>query len=474
MLKFRVMRLCKFLAAKKDWLALIFLLAIFLALKISVIAPHFADGWIYFYFGKLVAAGDVPYRDFYYSSPPLIPYLMGFLHSLFGFKLSFANLLPVLFSTLDAIFIFIFLRKKISANLALLAVFAYLFSLLNFATTDYFSEAHPLTTFALLGLLLFENRKLFWSGIFFGLAGLTKLYGILPAVFLPILLFREPKNLTRFLSGIFLSFGIPNLIFFLLVGREYLEMVFLNHLQKGEGIPKGRIFTFFLTKDFWLLLSAAPLLFAKKLKTILVPFLGILALVIFYIFFKDIYYLYFKIFVGFFVILLVLVLNGSPNIWRVDAKEFATKLIVILILTNSLFALQHYFTTQTKKARIENLTEIVAEVQKNEGEIYGDFEIAPLVALLADKNIFQNYVDTNEKFLNLGIVNSEERARELEESGVKIVLTKNLVSDDIYGLETLLPREFFSQNCVVQRTFPLRDDYVDNAVIVWKCGVSDE
>jgi hypothetical protein len=464
-LKFLAMKLSKFLYAKSDWLVLLFLIAVFLALKISVLAPHFADGWIYFYFGKLVAEGATPYLDFYYSSPPLIPYLMGFLHSVFGFKLSFANLLPALFSVADAIVIFVLLRKKIG-GFVWIAIAAYLFSFLNFATTDYFSEAHPLTTFALAGLLFFENRKFFWSGIFFGLAGLTKLYGILPAVFLPILLFREPKNLTRFLGGIFASFGIPILIFVVIARKEFLEMIFFNHLHKTAGIQKSNILKFFLVHDFALLAAAIPILFAKNFRKLAAPLLAIGALMIFYAFFADIYYLYLKIFVAIFVVALAFFLAGD---FRKISQGVAVNLILVLILTNSLFAISNYFGGQTQKARIENLTQIVSEIQKTEGELYGDFEITPLVALLSGKNIFKNYVDTNEKFLNLGIVDSAQRVGELQAARVKTIITKNMVGEKVYGLETLLPERFFSENCLIQKSFPIENDYGDNAVIVWSC-----
>jgi len=445
---------------------LIFLIVVFLTLKIFVLAPHFADGWIYFYFGKLVADGATPYFDFYYSSPPLIPYLMGFLHAVFGFKLNFANLLPALFSAADVVLIFVLLRKKIG-GFVWIAIVAYLFSFLNFATTDYFSEAHPLTTFALAGLLFFENRKFFWSGIFFGFAGLTKLYGILPAVFLPILLFREPKNLTRFLGGIFASFGIPNFIFLAFVGREYLDFIFFNHLDKTVGIQKSKIFSFFLAKDFLLLAAAAvPIFLAKNFRKFAAPLLAIGALAIFYAFFADIYYLYLKIFVAIFAVALAIFISGD---FRKISQGVAVNLILILVLTNSLFALQNYFTSQTQKARIENLPQIVSEIKKTEGELYGDFEITPLVALLSGKNIFKNYVDTNEKFINLGIIDSQKRAEELRAGGVRTILTKNIVGEKIYGLETLLPEKFFSENCVIQKSFPIKNDYEDNAVILWSC-----
>ncbi len=465
MLKFLAMRFPKFLAAKSEWFVLIFLLAVFAALKISVLAPHFADGWIYFYFGKLVAGGATPYLDFYYSSPPLIPYLMGFLHALFGFKISLANFLPTIFSLVDAILIFVLVKKR-SPFFALVAVVAYLFSFLNFATTDYFSEAHPLTSFALAGILFFENRKFFWSGIFFGLAGLTKFYGILPAVFLPILIFREPRNLRNFFAGIFASFAVPNLIFLAIVGREYLDLIFFNHFEKVVGISKSKIFAFFFAKDFWLIAVAPLILFARNFKKTLAPIFALAALVIFYALFADIYYLYLKIALAIFVVAIGFSLAGN---FRKISSEKITSLILILIFVNSLFAISNYFGAQNQKARIENLPQIVAEVRRFDRPIFGDFEIAPLVALLSEKNIFQNIVDTNSKLIALGVLDPTKISTEISAAGGVTVLTKNFVDSKIHGLENLLPEKYFAENCSLEKSFPLKNDYEDNAIIVWSC-----
>lgn len=459
------MRLSKFLAAKSEWLILAGLLAVFVVLKISVLAPHFADGWIYFYFGKLVAAGELPYRDFYYSSPPLIPYFMGFLHALFGFQLAFANLLPTIFSLVDAILIFVLLRKH-APVFAPVAAGAYLFSFLNFATTDYFSEAHPLTTLALAGVLFFDKRKFFWSGIFFGLAGLTKLYGILPAVFLPLLLLREPKNLTKFIGGILLSFGVPNLIFLALIGRDYLDLIFFKHFAKVAGIQKSKIFTFFFAQDFWLLLLAPLILFTKNFKKITAPLLALAALAIFYALFADIYYLYLKIALALFILTLGFLLTEKL---RKVTVEKVTSLVLLLIFLNAFFAIANYFSGQKDLARIDNLAAMVAAVRESDRPLFGDFEITPLVALLADKNIFHNYVDTNSKLVGLGVLNPQKIATEISAAGGATVLTKNFIDTEIHGLENLLPEKFFAENCTRQATFPITSDYEDNAILVWSC-----
>ena len=461
MLKFRAMRLSKIFAAKSEWVALAILLAVFAALKISALAPHFADGWTYFYFGKLVVAGELPYRDFFYSSPPLLPFFAGALHAIFGFKIALADFLPTIFSLVDAILIFI-LVKKSAPKFALVAVGAFLFSFLNFATTDYFSEAHPLATLALAGLVFFDREKFFCSGIFFGLAGLTKIYGILPAIFLPILLFREPRKLKNFAAGIAASFAIPNLIFYFWLGREYLDLVFFNHLDKTAGIEKSAIFGFFARKDFFLL-ATAPLFFAaKNFKKVRAPLLAAAALALFYFAFADIYYLYLKIFLAIFAAALAILLAEIPN------KKIAS-LVLIFVGANSLFAISNYFSAQKNVARIENLSAIVAEVEKFDRPIFGDFEIAPLVALLSEKNIFQNIVDTNSKWVALGIFDPAKIATEISAAGGATVLTKNFVDSKIHSLGNLLPEKFFAENCAIEKTFPLENDYEDNAIILWSC-----
>ncbi|MCF7845988.1 MAG: glycosyltransferase family 39 protein [Candidatus Peribacteraceae bacterium] len=466
------MKLPKFLSGKSEWWLLALLLAIFVALKIPTLAPRFADGWIYFYFGKLISEGATPYIDFYYSSPPLIPYFMGLLHSLFGFQLAFAEVLPHLFSIADAILIFVLLRKKIG-GFVFLAVGAYLFSFLNFATADYFSEAHPLTTLALAGILFFENREFFWSGIFFGLAGLTKLYGILPAVFLPLLIIREPRNLAKFFGGIFISFGIPNLVFLAVVGREYLNFIFFNHLQKGVGIPKLRLWSFFALRDFWLLLALAlPLCLAKNFKRFAVPLIAAGTFAVFYLIFKDIYYLYFKIFLALLVISLAFVLSGEL---RKVASSKILAVVLVLLAVNSIFLLKNYFGSQIAIAQITNLDDIVADVRAKsfaDESIYGSFSITPLVALLADRPIFRNYVDTNSKFIDLGVIDTQERAQELLAAHVPVVITKVYINPQTLatiGIQDVLPDDFFLQHCPDMRSFPIPADYESNAVIVWSC-----
>ncbi|MFH0834043.1 MAG: glycosyltransferase family 39 protein [Patescibacteria group bacterium] len=461
------MQLRKFFAAKNDWLIFGGLLIIFAALKIAFLAPHFADGWVYFYFGKLLSLHQLPYKDFFYSSPPLIPYFMWFWYSFFGFNLSLANFLPVLFSLVDAFLIFLLIRKK-SRNIALLITFAYLFSFLNFATTDYFSEAHPLTTLVLLALSFMENKKFFLAGLFFGLAGLTKLYGILPAVFLiPFIFDKQKRSLSKFLMGIIASFVFINWVFYLNLGRHYLDLTFFNHLHKTAGIAKSSIFKFFISRDFLLLLVLPFSILRGNFRKIARVSVVLGTLVVFFAVFKDIYYLYLKVFLAVFVVFLGFLIKQKTIVFP-KKKTFTVALV--LILTNSVLAITSYITNQTDKARIENLSAIVAEAQKFDRPIFGDFEITPLVALLSGRNIFHNYVDTNSKWTDLGVFSPEKVAAEVHAASGVTVLTKNFVDQNIHGLEKLLPEKYFSENCQLQKSFPITNDYEDNAILVWSCS----
>ena len=469
------MKLSAIFRKKWEWFAFAALLLFFGLIKFPTFDAYFADGWIYFYFGKLVSEGALPYLDFYYSSPPFLPCFAGLLHTLFGFNLPLAAALPTVFSAIDALLIFLLLRKKTSNFASLLAVAVYLFSFATLATTKFYSEAHPLTTFALAGSLLFFHKKYFWAGTFFGLAGLTKLYGLVPAVFLPILISKKPRELAKFFGGIFLSFGIPNLIFLFLVGREYLDFIFFNHLGKEAGIPKGRIFKFFLAHDWGLPAVAALALLAKKKKKLILALLPLAALVVFYAIFPDIYYLYLKIFVALFAALLAFVFAGK----FIFQKKTVAGIGIALLLASGATATNFYLRSYAPVSRIDDLAGIVEKVSMEadpDQPIYGNFAITPLVALLSEREIFRNYVDTNSKFIDLGLIDLEQRAAEIEAARVPVVITKIFIdpkTSQTLGIEDVLPDEFFQTNCEPAGFFPIAADFEANWVVVWRCGYSN-
>ena len=162
----------------KDKYFLIFLgvILLFLIINISQIGFKFSDENIYFYMGKLILQGQLPYQDFFFASPPLqIIIIAGFL-TLFGSKIILLKLLPIFASIISSIFIFIILKKRFSSLHGLLASTLYLFSFVVLTTTDHSTGIHLATMFLVIGCYLIYEKKYFLAGILVSLSLLTRLY----------------------------------------------------------------------------------------------------------------------------------------------------------------------------------------------------------------------------------------------------------------------------------------------------------
>ena len=153
---------------------------------------------------------------------------------------------------------------------------------------------------------------------------------------------------------------------------------------------------------------------------------------------------------------------------------FITVIIFVLLLSGFLNT-KVYSSNQAEVAVIYPLDEVVNYVIKNtneEDEVYGAFEITPLVALEANRKIWKNMADTNIKFFQTGWFDHKERERQIKQDKVPLIITKALfVRGDRLsrGPEEVLPRSFFNENCRMAKVWPVEKDYLHNAVIVWQC-----
>ena len=162
---------------------------------------------------------------------------------------------------------------------------------------------------------------------------------------------------------------------------------------------------------------------------------------------------------------------ASLRAWGADLR-IALLWAAATAVTGSL-AVAAWQDEQRDTSKIDDLDGMVATVRTltSPGEaIYGDSTLTPLVALEADRPIFRNNVDTNDKFVDQGLVDLEQRAAEIAAGEVKAVLVRGLVDGDRWvALFPTLPADFLSERCRVVRTFPIRRDYSANAVIIWRC-----
>ena len=123
-------------------------------------------------------------------------------------------------------------------------------------------------------------------------------------------------------------------------------------------------------------------------------------------------------------------------------------------------------------APLDEIVEYVEDQTAEGEEIYGSFEVTPLVALGANRAIWRQAADTNIKFFQNGWFNMEQREQEIKQDQVRVIITKVLFVNGgrmAAGPEQVLPRRFFNENCRLGKSWPVENDYTHNAVAVWEC-----
>src|SRR3989338_362683 len=457
---------------------LVFSLGVLILLRLNYLFPRFSDGSIYLYLSYLVGDGLVPYRDFFYSSPPLIPYLFSWYGKLFGFSWQAFGYIPLGLSLIDAVIIYWLVLKNGSRLGALSGAVLYSLSCANLATSDFTSDVHVVLTLVLLGAVASQKRWPIISGVFFGLAVLTKLYAVVVLVgwVAGLVWDKKWREMIKFVISSLLVIGVVAGVLWWWVGNVFYEQVILSHAGKVEGLARKEIILFFIRHDWALILAPLGwLLVRRKMPAwILLP---VVALVGWTALWSDFYYLYLKVLVAWLALWWGWVIAQLDE--KVQRREFTYVVIVGLLIISGL-TISRYIDEQAEAAVIQPLDEVVEYVQSHtvEGEaIYGSFEVTPLVALGAGRPIWHNVVDTNIKFFQTGWVDMEKRESGIKQDKVKIIITKVLLVKGgrmATGPEELLPRKFFNENCRLGKSWPVEKDYTHNAVAVWLCDYNDQ
>jgi len=423
--------------------------------RLSLLIPHTGDAWIYWYAGKEVLDGNIPYRDFFYSSPPLIPYLTAALQT-FGFNLKAALILPHVLNIISATLIFTFfsLRKQFQAGL--LAAVAFLFTGVIFSHGDFLLGSTVVTPFVILGFIFFERKNLLFSGAFFGLATLTKFYGIVPALFL-LPLVKNRKDFFNFCLGGFITFGIPNLVFWALTGNEYWDLIFFNHFKKPVT-EKAFAFWGLLKYDTALIATfLAGLWLQRKNAALKAAVLAAGGILVFCLFFIETFYHYFEPLAAILAILFgyLFVEKNKPF------KKFILPVVLSLLLFNSIFSLWAYYKNDSVIASIPNfekMVELVESETEADEQIYGVGTLAPLLALETGRDFFGKNFDTFPKWEGMSISLLGNQVEEIEAAKVPLIILdenriKSLKPSQIYFAGELLSRQWLHAHCRILSSF---------------------
>ncbi|MBI2675815.1 MAG: glycosyltransferase family 39 protein [Candidatus Aenigmarchaeota archaeon] len=449
-----------------DKLILILFIAFFLAIKLPFVYYKFSDENVYFYMGKMIAEGLMPYRDFFYANPPFHIYFISLLVKVFDSNIFALKLFPILESILISVMLFLILRKAGKWQ-ALAASLLYLFSFAIITTSDYSTGVHLTSLLLVISVYLISNEKYHHAGLFAALSVLTKQYAAPAAIGLLIYLFlARRKKFFDFLVPFIIVSAITHLAFFILAGQAYPNEIFFYHLLKPEGIEKSRIVEFFVYWDFpalfFVLLS---FLFGKK-ENMMLPLSILLPTLISYILFSDIYYLYFALAMPY------LAWIGGHGLWSLVSKIPKSRYFLFsAILLISAYHSYFYVADHGPAARIDfaqDLSDFVKMTTLGNETIYGSAEITPLISILSEREITNHYADTNRKLFMTGTISTARRTEEIK-GKARYIISKAVVSEGrIIINEDFVDKKYLSE-CRIAKTYDAKKDYFSNAVIVFDC-----
>ena len=442
-------------------------LAIFAVWKLSLLHFTFGDENVYFYMSNAILHGLVPYKDFVFADPPFFIYLLAAFKAMFGSHLILFKTLPILFDSLSAIIIYLILRKK---NIfAILGPVFYLFSFTVLSTSDYVTGAEVMIFFVLSAIYLDQNKKHFWSGVFWALACLCKLYAgpALLGFLLYKLVSKEFLPARNIILGGVLTSMVILLPFSILFPHQVFYDLMVHQLHRPTGINKWNIFGVFLNFEWFLIISGLFGIFITKNKQWIYPFIFS---TLFFLLYKDLYYLYLHLLLPFIVLLAI----ETVDFLNKKREELAWIFIVFYVGV-AMYSILGYVNIYQPEG-IFNQPEAIAEALKTAPEnfpIYGAQEVAPLVALLSGRKIFDDVIDTNTQNFLTGAENLDQISENAVKSGIYLVArVANYPDQNIHdtGYEGYFEENIFKSSCKLYKSFDRTtpDDPL-NQVAIYKC-----
>lgn len=433
-------------------LALAAILVIFIAVE-SKGLYHYdnSDENVYFYMSYLVSEGSLPYRDFFYAHPPLELLAGAAVFSMAGFSIFMLKLIPLASMAAVAVIVFLVARHYFSDSAALLSAAFFLFTYRVMLESTYFLGINMALMFLMLGFY-FLSRKPSLAGVFFAIAGLTRLLALVPAVImLGFLLLKNFRHFSKAILSFLSVFLSANIILYLL-SPDFVVSVYEFHLLKpAADAANAGVFINFFSQNFILVLCAALSIFFWNRRLLLFA-----AIPAFYLLFlsqlNKVFDFYLLMAIPFIAIMAGV--NVDALLKKLNYRKVAIAAVILVFMASSGYTAIRLWSFDFADFRTGQ--EIADFVRANSGAgdvIYGDVGSVPLVSLLSGRRIMGNLVDTNELVYLSGV-----RSLDMELESVKAKKPKFVIVRPLYGIGGLEKASLFLQaHCSFVRDF--KDDY---------------
>jgi len=444
-------------------------LIVFLAIVLKgLTTAQTGDENVYYYMGKLVSEGKIPYKDFFYAHPPLQIYLIALIYKILGFNIFILKLMPLISTLVSAFFVFKIAKGKFGHTEAIISSLLFLFSYGTMFNSVFSFGIDAAAMFLVIGIYFLWNKNNYLlAGLFFGLAGITRLLSLIPIfVILALALFSNKKNFLKLLLGFFIVFLIINGIFILLSGNNYMEQAYKYHFLKSFDTSGNFKEYFDIIKLNWILFASILLfIFVKDKKPISMFAITSVVYLIFLISLKKIFGFYFIIAFPF------LALIGGYSIARLFnqfnlVKKWKIPILIILLLvfswdlaSNVLF-LEKIGFTGFERGR--ELADLINSKANDNTLLFGDDSVVPLLALMTNKRIALDSVDTNNEVFLSGVRDLGNVLGNLNGKDVLFVIRNT--QGISYFSEV---KDFLNKNCDFLSQFY---DKIEGSYLVYRCS----
>lgn len=436
-----------------------------IALK-GLITLQPGDENVYYYMGKLVSEGKFPYKDFFYAHPPLHIYLIALIYKIFGFKIAVLKAVPLISTLISAFFIFK-IAKKFGNSEAVISSLLFLFAYSTMFNSVFSFGIGAATMFLTIGFYFLWNKSNgILAGLFFGLAGITRLLSLVPILTIfALALFSNRRNFLKLLCGFCIVFLIINGLFVLFLGRTYAEQVYKYHLLKSFDTSENfKEYTDTLSLNWILFASACLFVFVKEKKQINTFAIISAVYLVSLLFLKKIFGFYFIITFPF------LALIGGYSIVKIFSisaiKKWKVPLAVLLLLAFSWdFASNVLFLEKIGFAGFERgkeLMDFVNSASNKDTLLFGDDSVVPLLALMTNRRIALDYADTNNEVFLSGMRNLSDVLDNLKGKEVLFIIRSK------QGISSFSEvKELLNKNCDFLTKF---HDKIEGSYLVYRCG----
>ena len=432
----------------------------------GMITPQPGDENVYFYMGKLITEGKIPYRDFFYAHPPLHIYLLAAIYKIFGFNILALKSIPLISTLISSFFVFKIAKEKFGNLEAIISSLIFMFSYGIMFNSAFSLGVMTATMFMIIGgYFLLNKNNCYMAGLFFGLAAITRLLALIPIfVVLSMIFLSDRNNFIKLSSAFLIIFLAVNIAYILLFGNDYITSVYKFHLIKTAGTDQNLKEYFDIVKLNWILfLSALAFVFVKNKKPLIILTVPSLIYLIFLLALNRLFGFYFVVVFPFLAIIGGYSLVNLCKQLRISnkLKIAAVTAIALIFLWN--LAADISFLQKRGFTGFERGNDLVDFINFNSDKnmlLFGDASVAPLLALMTNKKLALDFVDTNDQVFSSGIIDVNEVLARLKNDEILFVLRDQ-------GLSSLAEiRHFINADCELLGSFY---DKTEGNYIFYKC-----